>query len=324
VTGPRPFGSRKRFALMPGSRRSSLRALLVPSPGDEATMVELGPYLTLGSEASTGRAAAADAARRFHRITEHLQVLFKAQGGGARMPAARRRAGVVTPAARRPARGRGGPGNPGRGPVRGAPASRKHSRTAAGGGGAARAGYVCSRGEYAPAPVISSHSLALAEAGFDQAGRPPVRGVGDVALAQGNGRRPCVVQPRPAAGRGRGRPPRAGRLSGSSGISRSKRDLARCRATSCGGARTLRGAASRTRWRASERAGTAGRPARAAIRAASAAYREALAWRNGRHGRASRAVDPLEPGGAGTRAGRLLEPRRSCVRAEAGVAIGAT
>src|SRR5204863_516214 len=81
VTGPPPVRVEKALALMPELEAlAPLRALLVSiARPDEATLwSSSGPYLTLGK-----RGVHPDELRRrmpqaFHRITEHLQALFKA------------------------------------------------------------------------------------------------------------------------------------------------------------------------------------------------------------------------------------------------------
>src|SRR5258708_21969044 len=168
-----------------------LRALLVSiARPDEATVwSSSGPYLTLGK-----RGVHPDELRRrmpqaFHRITEHLQALFKAyvealecqqRGDAPGVVVALLRAGRLEEEVGRHTQAR----NWYEVALRVAEALQDRRPE----GEALRAlGYGClALGEYAAGARHFQRSLALAEAEFDQAGATAAsEGLGDVALAQG-------------------------------------------------------------------------------------------------------------------------------------------
>lgn len=187
-----PVRVEKALALLPELEAlTPLRALLVSiSRPDEATLwSSSGPYLTLGK-----RGVHPDELRRrmpqaFHRITEHLQVLFKAYVEALESQQRSDQPGVVA-ALLRAGRLDEEVGRLTQARVwyevalRVAEALQDRRPEVE----ALRAlGYVClALGEYAAGARHFQRSLALAEAEFDQAGATAAsEGLGEAALAQG-------------------------------------------------------------------------------------------------------------------------------------------
>jgi len=331
VTGPPPVRVEKALALMPELEAlAPLRALLVSiARPDEATVwSSSGPYLTLGK-----RGVHPDELRRrmpqaFHRITEHLQVLFKAyvealecqqRADAPGVVAALVRAGRLEEEVGRHTQARTWYEVA----LRVAEALQDRRPEVE----VLRAlGYVCvALGEYAASARHFQRSLALAEAEFDQAGATAAsEGLGDVAVAQGQwGGAQAWYSRGLRLAEAASDAPHAGRLERQLGVlARKQRDLA---------------AAGEFLRRARERFEAAGPPDEMArvlneqgrldaqlgrYTAASAAYREALAWaqRAPRDARLELSIR-LNLAELDLEAGRLLEAEAELRRAEQ-VAIG--
>src|SRR5438034_4564849 len=211
-----------------------LRALLVSiARPDEATVwSSSGPYLTLGK-----RGVHPDELRRrmpqaFHRVMEHLQVLFKGyvealecqqRGDAPGVVAALLRAGRLEEEVGRHTQARTWYEVA----LRVAEALQDRRPEVE----ALRAlGYVClAMGEYAAGARHFQRSFALAESEFDQAGATAAsEGLGDVALAQGQwGGAQAWYSRGLRLAEAAGDAPRAGRLERQLGVlARKQRDLA--------------------------------------------------------------------------------------------------
>ena len=334
MTGPPPVRVEKALALMPELEAlTPLRALLVSiARPDEATVwSSSGPYLTLGK-----RGVHPDELRRrmpqaFHRITEHLQALFKGyvealecqqRGDAPGVVVALLRAGRLEEEVGRHTQAR----NWYEVALRVAEALQDRRPEVE----ALRAlGYVClALGEYAAGARHFQRSLALAEAEFDQAGATAAsEGLGDVALAQGQwGGAQAWYSRGLRLAEAASDAPRAGRLERQLGVlARKQRDLAAA-------GEFLRRA--RERFEVAGVADEADEMARVLneqgrldaqlgrYTAASAAYREALAWaqRAPRDARLELSIR-LNLAELDLEAGRLLEAEAELRRAEQ-VAIG--
>ena len=287
MTGPPPVRVEKALALMPELEvLEPLRALLVSiARPDEATVwSSSGPYLTLGK-----RGVHPDELRRrmpqaFHRVTEHLQALFKAYVEALECQQRSDAPGVVA-ALLRAGRleedvGRYTQGRTWYEVALGVAEALQDRRPEV---EALRAlGYVClALGEYPAGARHFQRSLALAEAEFDQAGATAAsEGLGEVALAQGQwGGAQAWYSRGLRLAEAASDAPRVGRLERQLGVlARKQRDLAAA-------GDLLRRARERF-----EAAGLADEMARVLneqgqldaqlgrYTAASAAYREALAW----------------------------------------------
>ena len=287
MTGPPPVRVEKALALMPELEAlAPLRALLVSiARPDEATLwSSSGPYLTLGK-----RGVHPDELRRrmpqaFHRITEHLQALFKAYVEALECQQRADAPGVVA-ALLRAGRleedvGRHTQARTWYEVALGVAEALQDRRPEV---EALRAlGYVClALGEHAASARHFQRSLALAEAEFDQAGATAAsEGLGEVAVAQGQwGGAQAWYSRGLRLAEAASDPPRVGRLERQLGVlARKQRDLAAA-------GDLLRRARERF-----EAAGLADEMARVLneqgqldaqlgrYTAASAAYREALAW----------------------------------------------
>ena len=331
MTGPAPVRVEKALALMPELEAlAPLRALLVSiARPDEATLwSSSGPYLTLGK-----RGVHPDELRRrmpqaFHRITEHLQALFKAyvealecqqRADAPGVVAALLRAGRLEEEVGRHAQARTWYEVALR--VAEALQDRRPEVEAL-----HALGYVClALAEYAAGARHFQRSLALAEAEFNQVGATAAcEGLGDVALAQGQwGGAQAWYSRGLRLAEAAGDAPRAGRLERQLGVlARKQRDLV---------------AAGEFLRRARERFEVAGLADEMAgvlneqglldaqlgrYTAASAAYREALAWaqRAPRDARLELSIR-LNLAELDLEAGRLLEAEAELRRAEQ-VAIG--
>jgi tetratricopeptide (TPR) repeat protein len=326
VTGPPPVRVEKALALMPELEAlAPLRALLVSiSRPDERTLwSSSGPYLTLGM-----RGVHPDELRRrmpqaFHRIAEHLQVLFKAyvealecqqRADSPGVATALLRAGRLEEEVGRHTQARAWYEVS----LRVAETLQDRRPEVE----ALRAlGYVClALREYAEGGRHFQRSLALAEAEFDQAGATAAsEGLGEVALAQGQwaGAQAWYSRGLRLADAASDAP-RAGRLERQLGV------LARKQSDLAAAGDLLRRARERF-----EAAGLADEMARVLneqgrldaqlgrYTAASAAYREALAWEQ----RAPRDAGlelsiRLNLADLDLEAGRLLEAEGELRRAE--------
>jgi len=191
VTGPAPVRVEKALGLMPELEAlDPLRALLVSiaRPDERALWSSSGPYLTLGK-----RGVQPDELRRrmpqaFHRITEHLQVLYKAYVEALECQQRADSAGVVA-ALLRAGRleedvGRFTQARAWYGVALGVAEALQDRRPEV---ESLRAvGYVyLALGQPAEGARHFQRALALAEAEFDQAGATGAcEGLGDTALAQ--------------------------------------------------------------------------------------------------------------------------------------------
>jgi tetratricopeptide (TPR) repeat protein len=331
VTGPPPVRVEKALALMPELEAlAPLRALLVSiaRPDERALWSSSGPYLTLGK-----RGVHPDELRRrmpqaFHRIAEHLQVLFKAyvealesqqRSDSPAVVAALLRAGRLEEDVGRYTQARAWYDVA----LRIAEALQDRRPEVE----ALRAlGYVClALGAYADGARHFQRSLALAESEFDQAGATAAsEGLGEVALAQGQWAGAQAWYSRGLRlAEAAADAPRAGRLERQLGV------LARKQADLSAAGEFLRRARERI-----EVTGIADEMARVLneqgrldaqlgrYTAASAAYREALAWvQRAPRDAALELSIRLNLAELDLEAGRLLEAEGELRRAEQ-VAIG--